>query len=170
MEASHCITRLEATGTVLLALCGGVTQLEAAWRPEPARWSLLEIICHLVDEEREDFRRRLDLILHHPTEEWPPIDPEGWVTARRYAEQDFAGTIAAFEEERRRSLDWLRGLGTIDFDTLHVHPRFGSMSAGDMMSAWMAHDILHIRQMNRWRWDQMNAAVAPYSVEYAGKW
>ena len=48
------------------------------------------IICHLQDEEREDFREHLDLILHRQSEDWHMIDPQGWVVERKYNEQDFA--------------------------------------------------------------------------------
>ena len=42
---------------------------EARWKPSEGRWSALEVVCHLADEEREDFRVRLDLTLHHPDRE-----------------------------------------------------------------------------------------------------
>lgn len=29
------------------------------WRPAPDHWCLLEIVCHLHDEEREDLSRKL---------------------------------------------------------------------------------------------------------------
>lgn len=28
------------------------------WRPRPDKWCLLEIVCHLYDEEQLDFRYR----------------------------------------------------------------------------------------------------------------
>ncbi len=39
------------------------------WKQTPEKWCLLEILCHLYDEEREDFRFRtkwvLDLMKFH---------------------------------------------------------------------------------------------------------
>ena len=60
------------------------------------KWSTLEVVCHLYDEEREDFRQRLDIILHRPEAKWPPIDPVGWVSARKYNERDLAQSLAEF--------------------------------------------------------------------------
>lgn len=34
----------------------GVTQSEALYKPHAKSWSMLEVVCHLYDEEREDFR------------------------------------------------------------------------------------------------------------------
>ena len=45
-------------------LVAGVSAAEARVRPSPEAWSILEVVAHLLDEEREDFRPRLDLVLH----------------------------------------------------------------------------------------------------------
>ena len=44
------------------------------------------------------------------------------------------------------------------------------MRAGDMLAAWLAHDLLHIRQLIQLQraWDERQ--LAPYSLEYAGEW
>lgn len=59
------------------------------WKPAPDKWCLLEIVCHLYDEEREDFRARLRHVLETPDEPLPSIDPVGWVTQRDYLAQDY---------------------------------------------------------------------------------
>jgi hypothetical protein len=81
-------------------LVAGMTLAEARTRPAPESWSALEVICHLCDEEREDFRQRLDIILHRPQEPFPPIDPQGWVTTRHHNERDLAEMIDNFAAER----------------------------------------------------------------------
>ena len=88
----------------IAALVAGVTAEEARRRPAPDAWSLLEVVCHLHDEEREDFRPGLDVVLHRPQEAWVRIDPGGWVTARRYNERDLAEALPGFLLERERSL------------------------------------------------------------------
>ena len=44
----------------------GLTVEQARWKPTPNDWSILEVINHLYDEEREDFRVRIDYTLHRP--------------------------------------------------------------------------------------------------------
>lgn len=87
MDAAALVARLAAGRDAIPALLAGVDGGQARWRPAPEQWSLLEIACHLLDEERDDFRARVDLTLHRPDEPWPGIDPPGWVTARRYQER-----------------------------------------------------------------------------------
>jgi len=137
------------------------------WRPAPQKWSLLEILNHLCDEERDDFRRRVQLTLENQETPWPPIDPEGWVSERNYNERDFEASLRDFAEERARSLVWLHGLKDPNWDHTYLHPTLGSFSAGDLLASWAAHDLLHIRQIS----DTMAAYVAqsaePYSTRYA---
>jgi hypothetical protein len=40
-----------------------------------------------------------------------------------------------------------------------------------MMAAWVAHDILHQRQLVELQWAYMTRqVVTPYQVRYAGDW
>lgn len=123
----------------------------------------------IADEEREDFRVRLDFILHRPGEEWPPIDPRGWVTARRYNEKCLGPSVESFLAERARSLAWLRGLGEPDWLTEGTAP-FGKITSGDMFASWVAHDVLHLRQLVRLQWALTIRSVEPHATRYAGEW
>jgi hypothetical protein len=61
----------------------------AAWRARPAlaEWAPVEIVCHLRDEEVEDFGARIRVILDGGAS-FAPIDPERWATERRYLDDD----------------------------------------------------------------------------------
>ncbi len=150
-------------------LLAGIPEPDARVKPNPRSWSILEVACHLLDEEREDFKQRLDIILHRPAEPWPPIDPAGWVTARRYGEQDYGEVVAAFLAERERSLAWLQTLAAPDLDAECLAP-WGVMKAGDMLASWVAHDNLHMRQIAELRRDRIVRLAEPYNVMYAGDW
>ena len=50
-------------------MVNGVSDEQARWKPTPEDWSILEVINHLYDEEREDFRTRIDYTLHRPGED-----------------------------------------------------------------------------------------------------
>lgn len=154
---------------IVRALVTGITQAESRVRPTLDSWSVLEVVCHLYDEEREDFRQRLDIILHRPTETWPPIDPAGWVTSRRYNERDLSETLANFLAERDTSLTWLKSLSAPNWDAEYIAP-FGLIRAGDMFASWVAHDTLHIRQLVELRYSGIVSRAAPFDVRYAGDW
>ncbi|NTU82208.1 MAG: DinB family protein [Chloroflexales bacterium] len=172
MDVTDTVARLEAQALAIAALARAAGPAQVAWKPSPDAWSTLEVVCHLYDEEREDFRARIDATLHRPDELAPEIDPEGWVTARDYASRDPAATLEAFLAERRRSLDWLRGLRHPDWERPLNHPslaRYG-LRAGDILASWAAHDLLHLRQLVELRYQYLASHAAPYGVQYAGDW
>src|SRR5581483_7339091 len=113
---------------IVRALVSGITQAEARIKPAPDSWSVLEVVCHLCDEERDDFAA-----------------------------------------ERARSLAWLRGLSSPDWEAEYVTP-FRRMKVGDMLSAWVAHDNLHMRQLVELRRGRAVRLAEPYDVGYAGDW
>ena len=169
MEFNTLYQELQHSTEMIRALLSGVTPEEARLQPDERSWSILEVICHLYDEEREDFREHIDWILHRQQEEWHQIDPQGWVTERNYNEQDFVDMQENFFAERARSLEWLRELSEIDWETSHTS-QYGTMKAGDMLASWVAHDNLHVRQLVELRRLRIENIAKPYAIEYAGDW
>jgi len=170
MDLVYSLTRLTQNAEAIAALARGVTSEQACWKPSAEEWSILEVVCHLYDEECEDFRQRLDLMLQRANTDWPPIHPQQWVTERAYNQRELDPMLAAFLEERHRSLEWLGALSRPDWSALHAHPVAGVMSAGVMLGAWIAHDHLHIRQLNHLHWQWLAGQGDPQSLEYAGGW
>jgi hypothetical protein len=169
MEFKSLYRELQNSTEMIRALLLDVVQEEARVKPTPDSWSILEVVCHLYDEEREDFREHLDFILHRQHEAWHQIDPQSWVTERNYNEQDFAAMRENFFAERKHSLDWLLKLANADWETTYTS-EYGTASAGEMFSSWVAHDNLHIRQLVELRRLRIENITKPYPIEYAGDW
>ena len=169
MQFETLYQELALGAEIVSRLSAGITLAEARFKPAPESWSMLEVVCHLYDEEREDFRQRLDIILHRPEEPWPPIDPAGWVTARQYNDREFAEALGGFVSERARSLTWLKSLSTPDWEAEYA-AAFGPIKAGDMLASWVAHDHLHTRQLVELKRARIVSIARPYGVRYAGEW
>lgn len=150
-------------------LAEGVEPDQARWRPAVEEWSILEVVNHLYDEEREDFRVRLDIVLHKPNRRWPSIDPGGWVEAREYNGRDLGQSLANFLQERRASLAWLERLEAPDWEKSYEAP-WGPITAGDIFASWAAHDQLHLRQLVELHRAYLLRQAEPYDVGYAGQW
>ena len=88
MEFQTLYQELVNSTEMIRALTNGIDQEQAQVKPDAKSWSILEVVCHLYDEEREDFREHLDFILHRQNEEYHVIDPQSWVTERKYNEQN----------------------------------------------------------------------------------
>ena len=169
MEFKILYQELTQSTEIIRTLLVGISQEESQKKSQPNAWSILELLCHLYDEEREDFRARLALILERDKKEWPGIDPQNWVTMRKYNQQDFIATQANFFEERKKSLDWLKSYVKANWDISYTSP-FGTMTAGDMFASWIAHDNLAIRQFVELRRSRIEEITKPYDITYAGDW
>ena len=124
MEFDTLYQELRNSTEMINTLLLGISQEEAQFKPTPETWSILEVICHLYDEEREDFREHLDFILHRQDEEYHVIDPKAWVKERLYNEQDFEEMQDKFFSERQKSLEWLKGLA----DQTGISPTLPNMA------------------------------------------
>jgi hypothetical protein len=62
----------------------------------------------------------------------------------------------------------LRSLAAPDWQAARTHPVAGTLHAGDLMAAWVAHDLLHIRQIAELPHAYLAVVAAPYRTEYAG--
>jgi uncharacterized damage-inducible protein DinB len=163
------IGRMTAHAQALRALVQDVSPEQADWRPSPEAWSLREVLGHVYNEERMDFRAHLQEMLQHPPQPWGALHQEYvHVATCRQA-------LDAFLLEREASLAWLKALPSPDWD-LKSQASFGpshetmTLSAGDILCSWVEHDILHLRQvvelLHAWNVPQ----ASPYAVEYAGGW
>ncbi len=169
MELNKICEQLENQRDAVLLLTAGMDERQARWRPEDERWSVLEVINHLVDEDVEDFRCHLDHVLHTPDQPWPEFDPQGWVVNRKYNHRVLEDSLSRFREVRTQSIIWLQGLASPDWDTA-VRMPWGLLTAGDVLSSWLAHDLLHLRQLVELRYQLTGNACDPYRLAYAGQW
>ena len=139
------------------------------WKQTPEKWCLLEILCHLYDEEREDFRFRTKWVLERPNETPPNFNPIVWVTERNYMQQDYNVMLNKFLNERDDSIDWLKSLKNPKWDNYYVHPKIGNLSAKHFLDNWLAHDYLHFRQITKLKFDYLNHRSGE-RLDYAGIW
>ena len=82
----------------------------------------------------------------------------------------WAPQLEALRAARSASLTWLRTVVDADWAIAHIHPKFGPLRAGDLLSAWAAHDLLHIRQLTKRRFELTARDAEPFSSRYAGDW
>lgn len=163
------IEELARNRTVFAGLLQDCPAVLRTWKSSEEAWSLLEIVCHLHDEEREDFRQRVRLVLEDPSQSLPPFNPLEWVSTRDYARQDYQTKLSAFLTERDQSIQWLLSLQSPQWDNTYQHASLGPMSAGLFLANWLAHDQQHIRQINRLK-RQFLQEQTGMDLRYAGNW
>lgn len=169
MQQAHLIAELSRNQSVFKELLSGISKEQYLWRWQENKWNLLEIVCHLYDEEREDFRARTKSVLENPEKPLLMFDPELWVTERNYSDQEFDFVVTRFLNERQKSISWLQSLQNPEWNNAYKHPKMGPTTAIFFLSNWVAHDYLHIRQILNLKY-QYILQTTGNKLDYAGKW
>jgi len=169
MEHSYIINSLKKNAPVFKDLLSEISKEEYLWRPVPEKWCLLEIVCHLYDEEQYDFRARTKHVLDNNKNDPPKIDPAGWVKSRSYIEQNYNEVLEKFLDERKKSVEWLNALKDPNWKNEYIHPTYGAMPAEFFLANWLAHDYLHIRQITALKYKYLFHKTQT-DLGYAGDW
>jgi len=155
-----CRRELERLPALLQHLVGDLDDDAARRRPAAGEWAPVEIVCHLRDEEVEDFGARLRAVLDR-ADRFAPIDPERWAVERRYLDQRLGDVLQELLERRRSSLEFLAGIDPARLRNA-MHSSGGQLSGLDLLVAWVTHDRLHAHQRTgtlarRWadRWSPL---------------
>ena len=134
---------------------------DALWRarPAPAEWAPVEIVCHLRDEEVEDFGARVRVVVEGGSA-FVRIDPQRWATDRAYIDDSPREALTVLKQTRRDNLAFLALLDAARLTRVVHQPQLGAMSGLDLVAAWVTHDRLHLAQLastlartgaDRWR-------------------
>lgn len=164
------IQQLTANAEIVRGLVQPISDEQAQWKPNAETWSMKEVMEHVYNEERVDFRKHLKEMLSDPPQPWGEFRQEEYISVRSCRQ-----ALESFLIEREASLVWLRALESPDWDVTS-QASFGpagdvlTLSAGNVLASWVAHDFLHIRQMNELLYAWNEQQVSPYSVQYAGGW
>lgn len=169
MPLKHIISELHRNKIVFDSLLTAVPSELCLYKPDKDHWCLLEIVCHLIDEEVEDFRARVKHTLFTPDLPLKSISPREWPIQRGYMDKDFETSVKNFLDERSASILWLRTLEDVPWEnTVHLKG-LGKLSARNFLENWLAHDYLHIRQINRVKRSYFHNC-AQGDLSYAGNW
>ena len=152
---------------LLDAMLGDLDEAMARNRPAAHEWAPIEILCHLRDEETEDFSARLRAVLDGDGQ-FTPIDPEGWVLARRYREAGLGEVLGDLRQRRGASLALLASIAPERLSNALPQRTLGQLSGLDILAAWVAHDRLHVAQLAATLARLWATRWAPLKVEYAG--
>jgi len=143
---SQSRVQLARLPALLDGLLSGLDPADWRARPLAGEWAPIEIVCHLRDEEIEDFGARLRVVLEGGAR-FSPIDPQRWVEERRYRDADPGAALAALRDRRAATLAFLDTVRGERLSSALEHPTLGRLSGIDLLAAWVAHDRLHLAQL-----------------------
>lgn len=129
----------------------------------PDTFSPYDVIGHLIQGEKTDWKDRATMILEHGTN-------KSFVPFDRFAQfeeskgKSLHQLLDEFEKLRKESLGWLRSLNLSgnDLDKKGIHPELGEVTLKQLLSTWVVHDLTHIAQVTRVMSKQYKEEIGPW--------
>lgn len=156
---------LERTPNVLDALLSGIPTVWTTGNEGGESWSPFDIVGHMIDGELTDWMTRLRVILDQgPNRRFEPFDRFRHVARNKGRALD--DLLAEFRQLRDKNLADLRALNltAAQLQLVGDHPAFGNVTAEQLLSTWVAHDLGHIAQIARVMAKQYREAVGPWEA------
>jgi uncharacterized damage-inducible protein DinB len=109
-------------------------------------WSVLEIMCHLMDLE-DIYLMRVRRALAEVKPEYEPVDNDELARLHDYVNQDLFDMFERYVARRLEHLALLTSLREDEWLRRGVHPQSGVMTVLEMAINTALHDIDHIGQI-----------------------
>ena len=105
INIADVIRQLSVNAQAIRAQVQRLSPDQAQWQPNPETWSLQQVIEHVYNEERLDFRKHLKELLNNPPLAWGASAREEYIHI-----SDYHQALQGFLNERETSLAWLKSL------------------------------------------------------------
>jgi FMN phosphatase YigB (HAD superfamily) len=137
---------LASTPAVLQSLTLSLSS--KAWSHEPTLddWSMIELICHLRDTEREVHHLQIKTLLEESKPFVPRPDAAVWAKQRKYLNEDGQKALGEFTSARKETLEILRHLSDESWSRPARHAIFGPTNFLEVVGFMGDHDKMHIQQ------------------------
>ena len=137
---------LSSTAGRLRELTAGRTRDDLARKPDPSRWSVVQIVAHLADSEVVGAWRFRSVIASDGVA-LQPYDQNAWATTFRYEETDPFESIGLFETVRSSTLSLLRRVDPALHANYGMHAERGKESIEHLIRLYAGHDLNHLSQI-----------------------
>lgn len=157
------VSLLTRTPAVLDALLRGQPEIWTLRNEGGETWSAFEVLGHLIHTEATAWMPRARMLLQFGEDRaFAPLDR--W-DRRESAGKPLGELLDDFARVRARSLEELRALHLRPEDLARrgKHPSLGSVTLGELVATWAAHDLTHLHQISRVMAHQYRQAVGPWS-------
>ena len=154
---------LARTPAVLSGLMNGMPQVWLECREGPKTFSPIDVLGHLIYGEQVDWFPRARIILEQgESRPFDPFDRVGFedLIAGKSVEE----LLSMFATLRNQSLKELSALKLQPamLGRKGTHPSLGQVTLGQLLAAWVVHDLGHLAQIERVMARQYREAVGPW--------
>ncbi len=114
--------------------------------PAPGKWSVVEIIAHLAEDELTSTWRYRQMI-ENPGVALAGFDQDLWASLGKYQSWTAEDGLAMFRLLREANLRMLHGLAPEQWECHGIHAERGRITVRDLARHMAAHDRNHLDQI-----------------------
>jgi hypothetical protein len=162
-QPEHAIEILRQTPATLSALLGGLTDPWTQYSTDVDAWSPYDVIGHLIHGEETDWIPRAMIILQEgQSRAFEPFNR--FAQFEQSSGRSLGALLEKFAQLRQQNLATLKQMNITSeqWALRGIHPELGSVTLGQLVAAWVVHDLDHIHQIV--------AALAKQYTEAVGPW
>jgi hypothetical protein len=148
VEGQDALKVQRTTAAKLKKAIHGLSPKQLKWKPEPAKWSIAEILAHLSDAEIVgSWRMRSALGANGITIQ--PFDQDVWASLFQYNDRSAALSLEVFRVLRENNLALLQALPIESWDNYGMHLERGKETVAHIARMFAGHDLNHLQQIER---------------------
>lgn len=136
------------TAAKISALIAGLSVHELTFRAEAEKWSIVEILAHLAEDEMATGWRYRQMIERDGVL-LSGFDQELWAKLGAYRTWNSDEALALFRLLRNANLRMLHSLSPEQWEHSGDHAERGRLTVADLARHMAAHDVNHLRQIER---------------------
>jgi hypothetical protein len=162
MRIADATILLARTPDAVAALLQGLPDPWVHRDDGPGTWSAYSVAGHLLHGDATNWLPRLRLIVEHGTDR--TFAPFNRVAMLDWDREPVPALLDRFRSVRALSLQDLDALGLTqdDLTLTGTHPEFGTVTLGQVLAAWVAHDLTHLAQIAEVLAGRHRDDVGPY--------
>src|SRR5580698_2128687 len=148
VEGKEPLQVQQETAKKLHKLIKPLSKKQLSTRPEVGKWSITEVLAHLVDAEIVG-SWRMRLIIGSDGVPIQAFDQDVWAEAFEYGRRDPKVSLETFRVLRENNLRMLKGLPKNLWDNHGIHSERGKETVAHLVRMFAGHDLNHLAQVEK---------------------
>jgi hypothetical protein len=148
VEGKEPLQVQQETVKKLQKLIKPLSKKQLSTRPEPGKWSIAEILAHLVDAEIVG-SWRMRLIIGSDGVPIQAFDQDVWAETFDYAGRDPKVSLEIFRVLRENNLRMLKALPKNLWENHGMHSERGRETVSHLVRMFAGHDLNHLEQVEK---------------------
>jgi len=148
-ELKKHIEAAERSPREIATAVSGLPDKTLRYKPSPDKWSILEMLGHLVDMETL-YAYRMRQMIADKDPQIAPIDQDEWARNLGYTEESAPELLALYGLNRHHNLQLLRRLKAADLEKGAFHPEHKrKVTVAEIVGMMAKHGPNHLEQIER---------------------